>query len=60
MMNTRLDRINPFPEHRRGLWRVRAVPYLRKERWPEAPFGDRWRALKARLRRSQPVAAVAP
>ena len=42
--------LNPFPPHRRGLWRMRAVPYLYKDRWPEAPFGDRWRALKARLR----------
>lgn len=42
--------INPFPPHRRGLWRVRAVPYPYKERWPEAPFGDRWRRLKARIR----------
>jgi hypothetical protein len=43
-------RINAFPPHRRGLWLVKAVPYLRKERWPEAPFGDRWRAVKARVR----------
>ena len=43
-------RTNPFPARRRGLWRVRALPYLSKDRWPEAPFGDRWRAVKARLR----------
>lgn len=24
-------KINPFPPHRVGLWRVRAVPYLLKE-----------------------------
>jgi hypothetical protein len=33
--------VNPFPPHRRGLWRVRAVPYL---------FKDRWRARKAKMR----------
>ena len=43
--------INPFPPHRRGLWRFRAVPYLVKERWPCDDFGDRWRRIKARLRR---------
>lgn len=42
--------INAFPERRRGLWRVKTAPYLRKERWPDADFGDRWRDLKARLR----------
>lgn len=42
--------INPFPPHRRGLHAVRAVPYLYKDRWPEEPFGDRWRELKARTR----------
>lgn len=42
--------INAFPEQRRGLWRVKTAPYLRKERWPDADFGDRWRDLKARLR----------
>jgi hypothetical protein len=35
---------------RRGLWRVKASPYLFKERWPEADFGNRWRAIKARVR----------
>ena len=38
--------MNPFPPHRVGLWRVRAVPYLRKER----SLGDRWRAIKAKMR----------
>lgn len=42
--------VNPFPPHRVGLWSVRAVPYLFKERWAEAPFGDRWRAIKAKQR----------
>ena len=52
------DRINIFPEHRRGLWRVRAVPYLLKDRWPDAPFGNRWQALKAKLRApAQPAVA---
>lgn len=45
-----MGKVNAFPPRRRGLWSVRAVPYLYKDRWPEAPFGDRWRALKARLR----------
>jgi hypothetical protein len=44
-------RINAFPPHRRGLWRVKAAPYLWKDRWPEARFGDRWRAVKAGQRR---------
>ena len=43
--------VNPFPPRRVGLWRVRAVPHLFKERWPAAPFGDRWRALKVKLRK---------
>ena len=42
--------INPFPPHRRGLHAVRAEPYIYKDRWLEAPFGARWRELKARLR----------
>ena len=43
-------KLNPFPPHRVGLWRVRAVPHLRKERWHGAAFGDRWRAIKAKMR----------
>ena len=54
-MSEKTRPINPFPPHRVGLWRVRAVPYLRKERWHGAAFGDRWRVLKAKLR-----VAVAP
>jgi hypothetical protein len=46
----RLLRLNPLPPHRLGLWRVRSAPYLIKDRWPSAPFGDRWRALKAKHR----------
>lgn len=46
---TEWTRVNPFPRQWVGLKRVRAVPYIYKDRWAEAPFGDRWRALKARL-----------
>lgn len=56
-MTDTAPKLNPFPAHRIGLWRVRVVPCLRKDRWEEAPFGDRWRALKARLRAPAPVAA---
>jgi hypothetical protein len=51
-------RINAFPPHRRGLWRVKAEPYLWKDRWLEAPFGDRWRRIKARQRGSAPAPAA--
>jgi len=44
------NKLNPFPPHRVGLWRLRAVPYLLKDRWETAPFGDRWRDIKARNR----------
>lgn len=50
-------KINPYPEHRRGLWSVRAVPWLRKENWPEGDFGDRWRAVKAKQRTATPAGA---
>lgn len=56
MMTDQKQRINSFPPHRTGLWRLRAVPYLRKDCWPEAPFGNRWRAIKAKLREPQAVA----
>ena len=53
--------INPFPPRWVGLWRVKAVPYYFKDTWREAPFGNRWRALKAKLRApSLPASAVAP
>lgn len=54
-----MRKINPLPPHRIGLWRVRVVPYPYKDRWPEAPFGDRWRALKAKLRASHATGADA-
>lgn len=44
------DKLNPLPPYTHGLWRVKRQPYPLKERWPEGAFGDRWRALKARLR----------
>jgi hypothetical protein len=53
-------RRNPFPPHRVGLSRVRATPYVFKERWPEADFGDRWRALKTRVRTAVPAGSCAP
>ena len=52
-------RINPRSARRVGLWRVRAVPYLYKDRWTGAPFGDRWRALKTKTRTLQAVAGGA-
>lgn len=53
---------NPFPPRWIGLWRVKNEPYYYKERWPEAPFGDRWRQLKARIRgiTTAPRTAVTP
>lgn len=42
--------INPFPPKWIGLWRVKNSPYYFKECWREAPFGDRWRAIKAKQR----------
>lgn len=59
-MSDKTPRINAFPPARVGLWRVKAAPCLRKDRWPEAPFGDRWRALKARLRAPAHAAAGGP
>lgn len=49
------SKINPFPPMGRGLWRVKREPYPMKEMWTGAPFGDRWRAIKARWR-SAPTA----
>ena len=49
-MDSMTMRVNPFPPRYYGLKRVKAVPYLWKERWAEADFGDRWRALKRRQR----------
>lgn len=42
--------INPFPPKWIGAWRVKQSPYYYKDRWPEARFGDWWRAHKAKLR----------
>lgn len=52
------QKINPFPPQGRGLWRAKRYPYPLKACWAEAPFGDRWRALKARLS-LVPAASVA-
>lgn len=43
MSSARASMSNPFPPHRRGLWRVRAVPVLYKT----SDLIRRWRALKA-------------
>lgn len=43
-------KVNAFPPHLRGLWRVKASPYPYKDRWPEADFGRRWQTIKAKLR----------
>jgi hypothetical protein len=53
----RTIKLNEFPPHRRGLWKVRAVPYLYKDRWPAAPFGERWRAIKRRMLAPERMAA---
>jgi hypothetical protein len=58
MSDTETRVINPLPPHRLGLQRVRAYPYFVKERWPEADFGDRWRAIKAYARAHQPESVV--
>jgi hypothetical protein len=50
-ISTTRGRVNPLPPHRVGLWRVRVTPYPYKDRWSEAPFGDRWRRIKAGARR---------
>ena len=44
------SKLNAFPPKWIGLWRVKNEPYYFKECWAEAPFGDRWRVTKARIR----------